>query len=243
MLISTTARRDATRLGRISRRAFLAGAVGTLAGCATGPAASIISAQIPAPPDPVLAAMYAALPDERFPVPAVDVRLIDPRFLRQQVAYATSERPGTIIVDPGARFLYLVQEDGLALRYGVGVGREGFGWNGSAIIQRKAQWPTWTPPQSMIERDPSLAQYAGGMAPGLDNPLGARALYLYQGGVDTLYRLHGTNEPLSIGQAMSSGCIRMFNQDAIDLHARTPVGTKVVVLAGGFEPATRVFPG
>lgn len=226
-----SSRLDGLSLAPVTRRLFLFGAIGSVAGCAV-PAKTSTSLQAAAPPpvDPHYAAMYAALPDERFAIPAVDVSSIDPIFLRQEVSYSTDEQPGTIIVDPDARFLYLVLESGLAMRYGVGVGREGFGWTGSAVILRKAEWPTWTPPRSMIERDPSLAQYAGGMAPGLVNPLGARALYLYQNGVDTLYRLHGTNEPWSIGLAVSSGCIRMFNQDAIDLYNRTPIATRVVVL-------------
>lgn len=231
MSTTTSKHSGGLALSHLSRRAFLVGAAGTLAGCVAARPTSLIQAQAVPPPDPFYVAMYAALPAERFPIPAVDVRTIDPQFLRQQVAYVTTENPGTIVVDTGARFLYLVQEQDLALRYGIGVGREGFGWSGLATIQRKAEWPIWTPPASMIERDPSLAQYAGGMAPGLENPLGARALYLYQGGIDTLYRLHGTNEPWSIGQAMSSGCIRMFNQDVIDLHRRTPAGTRVVVLS------------
>jgi lipoprotein-anchoring transpeptidase ErfK/SrfK len=123
-----------------------------------------------------------------------------------------------------------VRENGRALRYGVGVGRDGFDWSGRAKILMKRKWPTWTPPRSMIERQPELEKYANGMPPGLDNPLGARALYLFENGRDTLYRLHGTNEPWSIGKAMSSGCIRLFNQDIIDLYDRVPRGTSVVVL-------------
>ena len=186
---------------------------------------------VPEPPrlDPSIVAMYAAIPDERFFIPAVDVRQINPAYLRQIVANPTIERPGTIVVDPGQFFLYLVGDNGTAMRYGVGVGRQGFGWAGEAIISRKVEWPTWTPPASMIERDPTLAQYAGGMPPGLDNPLGARALYLFEDGVDTLYRIHGTAEQWSIGRAVSSGCIRLFNQDIIDLYRRTPLGTRVVV--------------
>ena len=115
------------------------------------------------------------------------------------------------------------------MRYGVGLGREGFGWNGTATIERKAQWPTWTPPAEMIAREPELEEYRNGMPPGLGNPLGARALYLYQNGRDTLYRLHGTQEAYSIGRAVSSGCVRLLNQDIIDLHMRVPTGSRVVV--------------
>ena len=137
------------------------------------------------------------------------------------------------MVDVAARHLYLIEDRGRAIRYGVGVGREGFAWSGEARIGRKATWPTWTPPAQMIRRDPSLAQHAGGMPGGPANPLGVRALYLYQGKRDTLYRLHGTNEPASIGKAVSSGCINLLNRDAIDLYERVPVGTKVVVVQDG----------
>ncbi len=152
------------------------------------------------------------------------------KFRKQVVDYETRERPGTIVVDPANRFLYLVQADGKALRYGVGVGREGFSWAGRARIRRKAEWPTWTPPETMIRRRPELAKWRGGMPGGPQNPLGARALYLYQGSRDTLYRIHGTNEPWTIGQAMSSGCIRMTNENVADLYTRVKLGARVVVL-------------
>ncbi|MEM7567296.1 MAG: L,D-transpeptidase [Pseudomonadota bacterium] len=150
-------------------------------------------------------------------------------FQRQTVSYSGKEAPGTIIIDTSARHLFLVRPGGKAIRYGVGVGRAGFGWSGSAKIGRKAQWPRWTPPASMIRRQPELAKWAGGMPGGVDNPLGARALYLYRGGRDTLYRIHGTNEPWSIGRAMSSGCIRMLNDDVTHLYGLAKVGAKVVV--------------
>ncbi len=178
-------------------------------------------------------AMYGEVQDGDITVPAVDLSQIEPEFLRQEVTYPTPERVGTVIVDPGNHFLYLVREGGKALRYGVGVGRDGFGWNGNATIQRKAKWPRWTPPADMVKRDPRAAQYAGGMPGGLENPLGARAHYLYQGNRDTLYRIHGTNEPDSIGKSMSSGCIRMLNQDVMHLFDQTLIGTKVVVLPAG----------
>jgi lipoprotein-anchoring transpeptidase ErfK/SrfK len=167
-------------------------------------------------------------------MPGIDVRLMDPRYYRQEVSSLPSHIPNranSIVVDPSNRFLYYVEEGGRATRYGVGVGREGFGWSGSATVGRKAEWPTWTPPAAMMRRDPDLRQYAGGMPGGIMNPLGARAMYLYQGSRDTLYRLHGTNEPWSIGQAMSSGCIRLLNQDIIHLYNRTSIGTRVTVLA------------
>jgi lipoprotein-anchoring transpeptidase ErfK/SrfK len=180
--------------------------------------------------DPSYERIYGAIDTEQFPVPAVNLEQIDPQFLRREVDYDTPQQPGTIVVDPGERFLYLVRSGGRAIRYGIGVGREGFGWNGTARIARKAQWPTWTPPSQMIKRQPELREYASGMPGGPDNPLGARALYLYQGDRDTLYRIHGTIEPWTIGHAVSSGCIRLIDQDVIDLYGRVPVGTKVVVL-------------
>ncbi len=170
-----------------------------------------------------------AIPDRPFDVPVVDLSRIHPSLRRQRVWYDGPGRPGTVVVDTGARFLYLVGRDGSALRYGIGVGRQGFSWSGTAQIRRKARWPSWRPPATMLRRRPDLPPFMEG---GLDNPLGARALYLYQGGRDTLYRIHGTNEPWSIGQAVSSGCIRLLNQDIYDLYARVPVGTPVTVLAG-----------
>lgn len=155
---------------------------------------------------------------------------LNPKYKRQLVRYSMSHPAGTVVVDPDSKFLYLVMEGGYALRYGIGVGREGFGWSGTAEIARKARWPTWTPPAEMIRRQPELEQYRKGMEPGPGNPLGARALYLYQNGRDTLYRIHGTNEPSTIGQNVSSGCIRLLNHDVIDLFERVPVGARVVVL-------------
>ena len=181
---------------------------------------------------------YAALSDGKFEVPPVPADSLDPKFLRQRVRYATAFPPGTIVVDPDAKFLYFVAEGGYAIRYGIGVGREGFGWSGTAEVHRKANWPTWTPPATMIARQPELERYRRGMEPGLGNPLGARALYLFQNGQDTLYRIHGTNEPDSIGQNVSSGCIRLLNQDVIDLFRRVPVGSKVVVLKHGNASAS-----
>lgn len=152
---------------------------------------------------------------------------IDPAFLPAMVDYPTGERPGTIVIDPNARYLYLVLEGGKAQRYGVGVGRDGFGWTGTVRVGRKAEWPTWTPPAEMRQRQPYLPVSMEG---GPDNPLGARALYLYREGNDTLFRIHGSNAPWTIGQAVSSGCFRMRNEDVIELYGRVAVGTKVVVL-------------
>lgn len=177
--------------------------------------------------------MYGPLPREQFPIPAIDTQKVEPRYFRQEVRYRTDEAPGTVVVDTKDFHLYLVQQNGRALRYGVGLGRAGFSWSGRAIIQWKRKWPTWTPPAEMIERQPELEKYSyenGGMKPGLNNPLGARALYIFQDGVDTLYRLHGTPEFWSIGQAVSSGCVRLFNHDIIDLYQRVPNKTPIVVV-------------
>jgi len=183
--------------------------------------------------DPVYAAMYGPRPDELHPLPATDISEVDPRFLRREVAYYGREEPGTIVVDTDARYLYLVREGGRAIRYGIGVGKEGLAWSGRARVGRKAEWPRWTPTPAMIRREPERnAPWAGGMPGGLNNPLGARALYLYDNGRDTMYRIHGTTEPWTIGESVSSGCIRMFNQDIIDLYNRVPVGSPVVVLRG-----------
>ena len=207
-----------------------------LAGCASRPA----DLPVRALPAPGYAALYGAVPEERFPVPAADLSEIDEKFLRTLVPYATSERPGTIVVDTPNRFLYLVQENGMALRYGIGVGAEGMAWSGRARVGRKAEWPRWTPTAAMIRRDPiKNGPWAGGMPPGLDNPLGPRALYLHQNGRDTLYRIHGTNEPHTIGTSVSSGCIRMLNQDIIDLYRRIPVDSVVVVLSDIGVPQVR----
>lgn len=216
---------------RIGRRQLLGGAASlaalSLAGCATSGPDTLASESTRIPPD--VLAMYAAQPNEQFPLPAARIDLVPPRFWRQVVADPTGERPGTIVVDTANRYLYLVRDDGQALRYGVGIGRDGFAWSGRARIAYKRAWPTWTPPAEMIERQPELEPYRRGMAPGLDNPLGARALYIFQDGVDTLYRLHGNPDERSIGQAVSSGCVRLLNQDVIDLFERVPSGTPIVV--------------
>lgn len=183
----------------------------------------------------LLAGCFRGVPDPSFNardakyMALVTTSQIDPQFDRYEVDYQTSEKPGTVVVYTADRLLYFVMPGGKAIRYGVGVGNEAFGWKGSADIARKAEWPSWTPPAEMLLRWPHLRNRAGGMAGGPENPLGARALYLYQDGRDTLYRIHGTNEPESIGQASSSGCIRMRNVDAIDLFNRVAVRAKVVV--------------
>jgi len=172
---------------------------------------------------------YGARKDAGYQIPSVPIYKVDRKYHRQIVDYRGPEKPGTIIVDTGDKFLYLVMDGGKAMRYGIGVGREGFEWSGTARIALKREWPTWTPPGAMIQRQPELAKWAGGMPPGLTNPLGARALYLFNKGGDSGYRLHGTPEWNSIGKAMSSGCIRLMNQDIIDLYNRVDVGAKVIV--------------
>ncbi len=217
----------------LSRRVFVAGLPIAVAGCVSRsepivPASYSKSTRPVVPPQ--VAALYAAMPEERFPIPEVDFDEVDPRVLRRIVDDPTGEAPGTLVVDTPSRALYLVMEGGQALRYGVGVGREGLSWQGRAVIQRKAEWPRWTPTKDMIAREPEKnAKWANGMDPGLENPLGARALYLYRDNRDTLYRIHGTNDPSSIGSAVSSGCIRLINQDIIDLYNRVPEGTQVLV--------------
>jgi lipoprotein-anchoring transpeptidase ErfK/SrfK len=150
-------------------------------------------------------------------------RAMDPRFLPQQVYYETREKPGTIVINTNERFLYLVEGHGRATRYGIGVGRPGFSWAGVHTVTQKREWPDWTPPDEMLQRRPDLPRHMEG---GPENPLGARAMYLGS----TLYRIHGSNEPWTIGTAVSSGCIRMRNEDVIDLYNRIPVGTKVMVI-------------
>ncbi|GJE09821.1 MULTISPECIES: L,D-transpeptidase [Methylobacterium] len=170
-------------------------------------------------PDPTLssrdAAFMALVPEAEF----------DPHFARYQVSDPTHQPPGTIVVETQERQLYLVLPDGKAMRYGVSVGDEAYGWSGTARIDRKAEWPAWNPPAEMIKRWPHVHAMEGGPM----NPLGARALYLSDHGKDTLYRIHGTNEPEKIGQAVSSGCIRMRNIDVVDLYNRVPVGATVIV--------------
>ena len=148
---------------------------------------------------------------------------LDPRFMRQVVPYETAEKPGTLVVNTGQKFLYLVLGKGKALRYGIGTARDGFEWSGTHRVSNKREWPGWTPPAEMKRRKPGLPDYMPG---GVNNPLGARALYIGS----TLYRIHGTNEPWTIGQNVSSGCIRMVNDDVVDLFDRVKVGAKVVVL-------------
>lgn len=207
-----------------------------LSSCATSPPTTrSIAPHAFQPPasEPVTSGVdrYKALGNEPFPVSAVDTQRVGQKFLKQTVDYTTEHPPGTIVVDPQNRFLYLVKENGKAIRYGVGVGKAGFEFSGTAHIGFKRRWPRWTPTPDMLERDPGrYGKWADGMDGSDKNPLGARAMYLVKNGKDTLYRIHGTNEPWTIGTAASSGCIRMLNQDVIDLYSQVPTGANVVVL-------------
>lgn len=205
-----------------------------LSGCMSAAPARVPAAQpAPASPKPTVPLTYAAMPDEQYPIPEVNISQIDQRFWRTEVDYPTDEAPGTLVVDTPAKYLYHVQKGGRATRYGIGVGRDGFAWSGSARVAYKRKWPRWTPPDEMVARQPKLEPYSianGGMGPGLTNPLGARALYIHEGNRDTLYRLHGTQEAFSIGKAVSSGCIRLLNQDIIHLHDQVRDGSTIVVI-------------
>jgi lipoprotein-anchoring transpeptidase ErfK/SrfK len=214
-----------TRSEFLNRRSFLCGTaagIGALGlgGCVATDGMSRTEA----------AMLYGPIPEERFPIPAIDVNKVDPKYYRRTVRYDSREAPGTIIVDPRNYYVYRIEGDGNATRYGANVGRQGFLWSGDAYVGRKAEWPVWTPPREMIKRQPEAAKYAGGMPPGLDNPLGARTLYLYQNGAYTLYTLYSTLDPETIGTNLTSGCTGLLTQDMMDLYAKTPVKTKVVVL-------------
>ncbi|MGP3697886.1 L,D-transpeptidase [Rhodobacter sp. NSM] len=192
-----------------------------LAACAQAP-----SAPTPPPEHP----LYPGIQDGEFFIQPVPVRYLTPETVRQEVVYTGPERPGTIVVDSFARRLYYVLEDGRAMRYAIAVGRAGLAFRGGATVQRKREWPSWQPTANMIRTQPEMyAPYAAGLPGGLENPLGARALYLYRGGRDTMFRIHGTVQNASIGHATSAGCIRLFNQDAIDLYNRVSLGTPVKV--------------
>ena len=174
--------------------------------------------------------MYAAVTNDRFPIRASNMELVPERFWRQDVPDPTGESPGTVIVNTTERFLYHVHADGTATRYGVGIGAAGFAWSGRAHIAYKKEWPTWTPPSDMIKRQPRLEKYRYGMEPGSDNPMGPRALYIHQGNKDTLYRIHGNPDEKTIGQAVSSGCVRMLPQDIIHLHDTVRSGSTLLVV-------------
>lgn len=211
--------------GRMNRRAFLGAAAAGAAGLSPTLQAMAQTAserkQPAALPDfGSPAQMYAARVDAGHSLPAIPVEKLNKRFIRQIVIDPTFEKPGTIVIDTSTHFLYFVLPDRKAIRYGVSLGKAGFDWTGTATVQFKKAWPVWTPPPEMIKRRPELAKYANGMPPGPQSPLGARALYLFKNGQDTMYRLHGSPEWDSIGKNASSGCVRFINQDIIDLFAR-----------------------
>ncbi|WP_241250678.1 L,D-transpeptidase [Paragemmobacter kunshanensis] len=183
---------------------------------------------------------YLATKDANIDIPALPVEEIPQQFRRQSVYFETNEAPGTIIINPSQRVLHYVTGKNQALRYGISVGRSGFEWSGTAVVTEKKPWPTWTPPKEMIARDPKLAKWKDGQPGGPTNPLGARAIYLTTNGVDYGYRIHGTPEWRSIGRNASSGCIRMINQDVIDLYNRLQGGEKVVVLTRDGQYPTRL---
>ena len=202
-----------------------------LASCSTAPI-SPIGEKVAT--NQIFSSGYGPVEDHGYALPAIPINKVNERFHRQIVDYTTAEKPGTIIVNTPNRFLYFVLPGGKAVRYGIGVGKAGFAWEGRAYVAWKQEWPTWHPPKEMAVRKPDIAKYVeDGMGPGLTNPLGARAMYLFnEKGQDTLFRLHGTPEWASIGTAASSGCIRLMNQDVIDLYSRVRPGkaTKVIVI-------------
>jgi lipoprotein-anchoring transpeptidase ErfK/SrfK len=214
---------------RVDRRSVLAGISVLLGGCASQGGGMLLFGSGFGNP-----AAYGPINDHGHEIPGLDMSRIDPGVLRRQVAFSSPYRPGTIVVMIGERHLYFVEPGGMAMRYTVGVGREeALNFRGNAVIGRKAEWPHWTPTGDMIRRMPIYAHYTAGLPGGINNPLGARALYLYRGNQDTYFRLHGTIEPETIGQKVSSGCIRLFNHDIIDLYNRAPVGTQVIVIQEG----------
>lgn len=227
----------------LGRRAFLAGAGAlALAGCTSTRQIAQVSPLVtpPSPPPLQVPPMYYAMPNERFPIPEVDVSKVDPKWWRTEIDYPTNEKVGTVVVDTPNRYLYHVRSGGRAVRYGVGVGRDGFSWAGRGRhIAYKREWPRWNPPDEMVARQPELEPISianGGMDPGLNNPLGSRALYIHEGNQDTIYRIHGSPEVWTMGRAVSSGCIRMINQDVIHLADTVRDGSPLVVIA---DPAMK----
>lgn len=222
----------------MNRRKFIAGGISisglALSGCTFSPSRppAELSGKTKIVPQNYKS-IYGAKSSEKFPLPAIDLTKVPRQFWRREVKFNTVHPVGTVVVNTKTFFLHLVQENGKAMRYGVGLGRQGFEWSGDGVIRWKQKWPKWTPPEEMIERQPELEKYSadnGGMPPGLKNPLGARALYIFQNGKDTLYRIHGSPEYWTIGKAVSSGCVRMMNQDVADLYDRVPNGSRLIVL-------------
>ena len=206
----------------------------TLAACV--PDQALIDAGLAEPPAPqLIEGVYAAKADPQFNVPAVPVEKVPAEYQRQSVYYETDQPVGTIIINPSTKHLYHITGKNRATRYGIAVGKAGFQWSGEAVVSERKTWPTWTPPEEMIVRKPELAKWEKGQPGGPTNPLGARALYLTTNGRDYGYRIHGTPEWFSIGKNASSGCIRMINQDVMDLFDQVPLGTKVIVLTASGE--------
>lgn len=237
----------------LSRRSFIAlggvASASALAGCVSSEPPALDSGSDNTSPTSArpgnspFANMYGPVSDGGFKVPAVPFEKINPRLRRQIVPDPTGEAPGTLVVDTRNHYIYHVRRRREAMRYGVGLGRAGFEWSGRGVIEWKQRWPKWFPPDEMIDRQPELEKYRasynasskewlGGMDGGLNNPLGARALYIYQDGKDTLYRVHGSPEWWSIGKNVSSGCVRLMNQDIIDLYRRVDEGSPIVVRSG-----------
>ena len=217
----------------LTRRMFLASAPLALAGC-VGADGSLSSQNSSA----AFLGLYGELNDNGVTIPALDLEEVDPRFLRQIVDYNGAQKPGSIVVDTPRRHLYFVLAGKKAVRYGCGVGKAGFEFKGAGVIGRTAVWPHWAPTPNMIAVQPQrYGPVRGGMAGGIDNPLGARALYIYRDGHESNYRVHGTDDPSTIGEAVSSGCIRLCNHDIIDLHSRVARGAPIMVLQGRGEVA------
>lgn len=239
--------KDMPMTGSLPRRLLPAlAALALLAACAPAPPPT--RSATPMGLSPQIAALYGPVADGERIIPAVPPQYLSADKVRREVDYFTDQPPGTIVVDPYARYLYLVQPGQRALRYAIAVGREGRGFSGEAVIPIKREWPRWIPTKSMIAEDPEqYGPWKDGMDGGLSNPLGARALYLHRDGKDTYYRIHGTNDVSSIGKATSAGCIRLWNQDILDLYARVSLGTQVVVLTEaesgkGTVPAGQALP-
>jgi lipoprotein-anchoring transpeptidase ErfK/SrfK len=229
------------RLNGLKLIATLA-ALAALPACVPDPAL-VASGAVKAPEPKLVPNAYVAKTDGAFTIPAIPTDKVPTQYQRQEVYFPSEDAVGTIIINPAQRTLHLVTGKNKALRYGIAVGKSGFEWSGEALITEAKHWPTWTPPKEMIERKPSLAQWEKGQPGGLTNPLGARALYLTTNGVDYGYRIHGTPEWNSIGSNASSGCIRMINQDVIDLFERAQIGAKVVVLnRDGSRPTKLTLP-